>query len=228
MKGEPEVNEQIAKLNREIGERISARRLQLGMSQDELASKTGYTSASKRTIIQKIEAGKIGIKQSKIDLFAAALEITRNQLMGWEEEEPNLTDDTVTFHVIGDIAAGYDRNAVEEYTGVEMQIPRSWLKGRKQTDFFMLRVKGDSMYPMYQDGDVILVRKQSTLNHSGQIGVVIYGDDKATLKKVEYVYGEDWMKLVPINPNYPPTMVENEALEHCWVLGYPVKLIREI
>ena len=43
----------------------------------------------------------------------------------------------------------------------------------------------------------------------------------------EYM-GEDWMKLIPINPQYPPMMIENEALEECSVLGVPRMVIREI
>ena len=53
------------------------------MSQDELAKRTGYTS---RTSIAKIEAGKIDLPQSKIALFADALDTTVAYLMGWEEE----------------------------------------------------------------------------------------------------------------------------------------------
>ena len=92
----------------------------------------------------------------------------------------------------------------------------------------MLRVKGDSMYPLYMAGDIVLVLRQSTLNRSGDIGVIRYNEEEATLKKVEFVMGEDWMKLVPINPQYPPMMIENEDLEQCSVLGIPRMVIREI
>ena len=50
----------------------------------------------------------------------------------------------------------------------------------------------------------------------------------ATLKKVEYVLGEDWMKLIPINPEYQPKTIEGADLELCRVLGIPKLLIREI
>ncbi len=55
-----------------------------GMSQEELALKTGYTS---RTSIAKIEAGAVDLPQSKIIKFAKALKTTPAQLMGWENEE---------------------------------------------------------------------------------------------------------------------------------------------
>ena len=141
---------------------------------------------------------------------------------------PNITEDYTTFPVIGEIAAGYDHIAAEDWDGEKIDIPNKYLKGRNKTDFFVLLVTGESMFPTYQDGDKVLILKQSTLNYSGQIGAVLYDDEYATLKKIEYVYGEDWMRLVPVNPNVPPTMIEGERLEHCRVLGIPKLLIREI
>lgn len=162
--------------------------------------------------------------------IAKRLGVTVAQLSGTASPIPSvgIDEDTVTFSIIGDIAAGYDHIATADWDSENIDIPRSWLHGHPQTDFFTLRVKGDSMYPIYQDGDIVLVKRQATLNRSGEIGVIIYGDDHATLKKVEYVMGEDWMRLIPINPNFKPEMVVGEDLEHCRVLGFPVKLIRNI
>lgn len=141
---------------------------------------------------------------------------------------PNITKNYTTFPVIGEVAAGYDHIACEDWEGDTVDIPNEYLKGRSRDEFFVLRVKGDSMYPTYQDGDKVLVLKQSTLNYSGQVGVVLYDDELGTLKKVEYKMGEDWMKLIPINPAFPPVRIENEELEHCRILGIPRLLIREI
>lgn len=58
---------------------IRKKRLELGMSQDELAKKTGYKD---RTSISKIEAGKVDLSQSKIKAFALALDTTTSELLG--------------------------------------------------------------------------------------------------------------------------------------------------
>ena len=84
------------------------------------------------------------------------------------------------------------------------------------------------MYPLYQDGDKVLVLRQSTLNESGEVGVILYDGDTATLKKIEYKQGEDWLRLVPLNPEYKPKVIANEDLEQCRVLGIPRLLIREL
>lgn len=141
---------------------------------------------------------------------------------------PEVTEDTVIFPVIGEIAAGYDYPANEDWSGETVEIPKSYLHGRSRDEFFVLSVKGDSMYPQYMDGDKVLILKQSTMNRSGEIGAIIYDGDMATLKKIEYVDGEDWVKLIPINPEYTPKTIRNEDLEQCHVLGIPRLLVREI
>ena len=141
---------------------------------------------------------------------------------------PEVTEDTVIFPVIGEIAAGYDYPAYEDWSGDTVEIPKSYLHGRSRDDFFVLSIKGDSMYPQYMDGDKVLILKQSTMNRSGEIGAIIYDGDMATLKKIEYVDGEDWVKLIPINPEYTPKTIRNEDLEQCHVLGIPRLLAREI
>lgn len=141
---------------------------------------------------------------------------------------PEVTEDTVIFPVIGEIAAGYDYPAYEDWSGETVEIPKSYLHGRSRDDFFVLSVKGDSMYPQYMDGDKVLILKQSTMNRSGEIGAIIYDGDMATLKKIEYMDGEDWVKLIPINPEYTPKTIRNEDLEQCHVLGIPRLLVREI
>ena len=67
-----------------IGERIKRRRLELKMSQEELAEKLGYTH---RSTIAKIEKGVNDVSGSKIDQFATALKVSTAYLMGFEDEE---------------------------------------------------------------------------------------------------------------------------------------------
>ncbi len=216
-----------------LGERIKKRREELGMSQEVLAQKLNYKS---RSSINKIELGLNDISQSKIMDFAKALRTSPAYLMGWDENpdpdkklySPNVTNDVVTFPVLGKIAAGYDELAVEDWSGDTVEIPVSYLKGRPRTDYFVLCVHGDSMYPLYHDGDKVLILKQTTLNNSGDIGAIMYDDDCATLKKVEFIHGEDWLKLIPINPEYMPKTITGERLEHCRVIGIPKMLVREI
>ena len=70
-----------------IGERIKARREELGMTQEELAAKVGYKH---KTSISRIEKNKSDISTSDVFEFADALETTVQYLMGWEALDSTL------------------------------------------------------------------------------------------------------------------------------------------
>lgn len=68
-----------------IGERIKQRRIELALSQDELAKKVGYKS---RSSIQKIESAR-KLPIDKVQAMATALECSPAVLMGWEDKYGN-------------------------------------------------------------------------------------------------------------------------------------------
>lgn len=68
----------------ELYKNIRGKRKELKISQEELAKMVGYTD---RSMIAKVEKGEVDLSQTKIGLFAKALQTTPASLMGWEEEE---------------------------------------------------------------------------------------------------------------------------------------------
>ena len=210
-----------------FSDNLKALRYERHITQQQLADALGLS----RSTIGMYEKGEREPDFETSEAIADYFNVRLDDLVGRKNANallsPTISTDTVTFPVIGEIAAGYNHCAVEDWSGETVEIPTYYLKGRKQDDFFVLSVKGDSMYPLYMDGDKVLILRQSTLNHSGEIGAIVY-DDYATLKKVEYVNGEDWLRMVPINPQYPPKRVEGAELEQCKVLGIPKLLIREM
>ncbi|MBQ0097377.1 MAG: LexA family transcriptional regulator [Oscillospiraceae bacterium] len=196
-----------------------------GKSQSEL---TEYLNI-KKSIYSDWKSGRLSSYNKYLPQIAEFFGVSVDYLVnGKDDFAPRITSDYVTFPVIGEVGAGYSIPAVEDWSGDTVDIPLSYLKGRQKEEFFVLKVTGDSMYPKYQDGDKVLVLRQSTLNHSGQVGVIVYDGDIGTLKRIEYAVGEDWLRLVPINPNYPPKKIKDAELEQCTVLGIPKLLIREI
>ena len=210
---------------------LKAKRKELGLTLAQIAEKIGVTEAT----VQRWESGNIkSLRHERIAKLADILGVTPAVLMGWDEPtaptlpSPIITEDTVTFPVITSVAAHYDGVSIDESAvGEKIEVPRAYLKGRKAEDFCAMRVRGDSMYPAFQNGDIVLVLRQSTMNHSGEIGVISYGDDEMTIKRINYVDGEDWLKLVPLNPAYPPRRIEGVDLEICHIIGIPQVLIRE-
>lgn len=218
--------------------RFSARFAQLLSETEE----NTYTLADKLSLtpgtISRYQNGIMAPKITTLYAMAEIFNVNPDWLRGAEPARreryssrypaPAITEDYVTFPVIGEVAAGYDHLAYENWEGETVEIPRSYLKGRPQSDYFVLTVCGDSMYPMYMEGDKVLILKQPAMDHSGQIGAVLYDNECATLKRVEYVTGEDWLRLIPVNPNYPPKRIEKEALEKCRILGIPRLILREV
>lgn len=74
-----------------IYDRIKQLREQQGLSQQALAEKVGFKTAS---AVNKIELGLRDINQSKIIAFAKALNTTPAYLMGWEENKSDYISDS--------------------------------------------------------------------------------------------------------------------------------------
>ena len=121
--------------------------------------------------------------------------------------------------VLGTVAAGIPISAVEDILDYE-EVPQSW---ENQGEFFALRIKGDSMQPKMDDGDVVIVRQQSDANSGDTVIVLVNGDD-ATCKKLQKT--ENGIMLVSTNPNYLPMFFTNEEIstKPVVILGKVVEL----
>ncbi len=215
-----------------LGDNIKKLRKSTGLTQEDIAKEIGV---SKQTV-QKYENGIINnIPSDKIEVIAKLLKTTPAKLMGWEDSRssrsfnlvsPNITDDIVTFPVIGSIAAGYNEIAVEDWSGETIDVPRSYLRGRDKSDFFVLQVHGNSMYPLYHEKDKVLIRKQNYIEHNGDVGAVIYDGECVTLKRVDIF--DDMIRLSPINPEYQPKELKGVDMETYHILGVPRLLVREM
>ena len=75
-----------------FGENIRKKRIELGITQEELATRMGYTNKS---TITKIEQGSRDVPQNKIVKFAEALGTTPAVLMGWVDEETGKKNDVL-------------------------------------------------------------------------------------------------------------------------------------
>ena len=91
----------------------------------------------------------------------------------------------------------------------------------KDPQAFALRVKGSSMSPRIEDGDVVIVSPQAE-SHNGDICVVrVSGED--TLKKVKFE--GNYIHLIPLNPEFEPVTVKKKDVDFAWKV---VKLIKEL
>lgn len=163
------------------GERIRARRIELGMTQDELAKKAGFKS---RSSINKIELSRV-LSNNKIEQMARLLDCSIAYLMGWEEKQEKSPPKGVKIPVLGRVAAGVPIEAVENIIDYE-EISKS---EAESGEYFALKIKGDSMAPQIRDSDVIIVRKQDDAESDQIVIALINGDDATCKRLIKYSDG---------------------------------------
>ena len=118
--------------------------------------------------------------------------------------------------VFGKVKAGYDYLANENIIG------KIYLdfKPSDPENYYALQVTGDSMEPLFSDGDIAIVHKQDDFDSSNTCIVLINGDE-ATVKKV--VRTEDGIDLIAMNPYYPVRHFTKEEISKI-----PVKIIGKV
>lgn len=125
--------------------------------------------------------------------------------------------------IYGTIPAGIPIAAIQDIEGYE-EIDPSMLRGGKR--YFGLKVKGNSMYPMFMEGDTIVVRQQPDCE-SGQVCAVRVNGDDATLKKV--IKQGSTTILQPLNPEYEPMFFVGSAGEPSLeIMGVVVEIRRKL
>ena len=124
----------------------------------------------------------------------------------------------VNVSIIGTITAGQPIEAIEINEGA-ISVPAKELN--LNSEYFALKVKGDSMIEEgIFNGDIVVIKKQSVAEN-GQTVIAIIDDNKATLKKI---YREkDRFRLQPANQNMLPFYRKEVEIR-----GVVIKMIRNL
>lgn len=198
---------------------LTDRRKELGLTMKQVAELVGVSEAT----VSRWESGQIAnMRRDKINSYAKALQVKPSFIMTGETEQSSPlpqgfqpVPSMKKIPRVGRIACGTPILAeenVEEYDSV----PEYW-----KADFTLICV-GDSMAPKIQDGDLVAIKQQETVEN-GQIAAVLI-DNEATLKRV-YVY-PDKLILRPENPNYEPIVIMNGESSNIRIEGRAVGFCR--
>jgi repressor LexA len=220
-----------------IGQRIKSERERQELTQGFIADKIGVVTST----IQRYETGNIKkIKIPVINAIASVLGVNPSWLLGLKVEKDihsnsatNRADrikedgsvyaipnsEQAKIKIYGKVPAGVPVEAIEDVVGEE-SIPREWLSGERE--YIALRVSGDSMYPKYLDGDIVIIKLQPDCE-SGQDAVVYVNGYDATLKTV--IKQDDGMiRLQPANPEFQPKTFHPKDIT---ILGVVKRLRRD-
>lgn len=163
-------------------------------------------------------------RMDKVELLADYFNVTKSELIEEYSSNGIASPGTRRINVLGSIRAGIPTEAVEDIIDWE-EIPEEMCKGGKE--YFGLKVKGDSMWPDFLEGDVVIIQKTPVCNNGNICAVYVNGYD-ATLKQIKL--GDDGsITLQPRNPSYPPRTYTKEEVEQLpvTIAGVVVELRRK-
>lgn len=112
-----------------IGDRIKAKRIERGWTQEELADRMGYKSKSS---INKIELGLNDIPQSKVAKFSEALQCSMEYLMGMDEPTKSSNKDILAKNLKYYIEkSGKSRQELAKIWRFPYSTVSEWINGNK-------------------------------------------------------------------------------------------------
>ena len=200
-----------------ISERIKEALEINNMKQADLIKKTGINKGALSSYI----SGKYEPKQNNIYLMAKALNVSEAWLMGMDVPIYRVVysdKKAICIPVLGRVAAGIPIDAIENIIDYE-EISESMAT---IGDLFALKIKGNSMIPGIKDGDIVIVKKQSTADHN-QIVIATTNGDDAVCKRF-FHYGNTVL-LHSDNPEYEDIDVTGREDFQIW--GVVIELRRK-
>lgn len=216
----------IRQVNNMFSERLKSLRNGAHLTQAQLAEKMDVSTAT----IGMWECGKRRPDLKKLQRLAELFGVTTDYILGQSnaslasyqlvnvEEALPLSEDTIP--VVACVRAGFGGAIEEDFSGME---PAYGVKN--PSEYRYVRVKGNSMSPKIEEGDLALVHLQPDVE-SGQIAVVIVGGEEAMIKKVVKDPVNGSVTLISINPDFPPKVLVRQQLHDFLVYGKIVGITR--
>lgn len=177
-----------------LGNRLRRLRTQKHLTQADL----GRLLNVHQTAISQWETDRTRPDQELLGRLADIYSVSIDYLLGEDSKENSQEDTSFRVPVFGTIPAGIPIEAIEDIEGYEEMRP---VAGYKNSEFFALRLSGDSMYPEYKSGDIVIFHAQETCD-SGQDCAVMVNSEDATFKRVRM--SEKGLTLQPLNPDFEP------------------------
>jgi repressor LexA len=178
---------------------IKELRKQKKISQAKLAEDLHVTQAT----VSRWETGEMLPTIDILNDLSRYFSVSVDYILGNKKTN---TKKGIKIPVLGYVRAGIPIEAIEEILDYE-EIPEEMAS---QGEYFALSVKGDSMEPRIQEGDVVIVRKQPDVE-SGEVAVVLVNGNDATVKK--FVKHENGVSLIAYNPKYEPMFYTCQEVE---------------
>ncbi|HHQ4900482.1 TPA: S24 family peptidase [Aeromonas veronii] len=218
-----------------ISDRIFSRRTALNLSKTALAKTIGVSDVS----VGKWESGLNQPKGRYLNDLAAALGVTVDWLLagsgdtptplveqhipGYHNVEPAVMLPGKRIPILSYVQAGNWREMCEQASNFDGNVEFVTASSEIGPYGFGLWLRGDSMVPLFKEGDLIIVDPDEG-PQPGDYVVAKNGSDGATFKKYRPrgidESGQEIFELVPLNEDYP-TMHSDR--QHIQIIGVMVE-----
>ena len=168
--------------------------------------------------------GNIYPRIDKIQMLANYFDIKKSDLVENKEKVDRLGNPVVSIPILGTVKAGYNYLAQENWIGT-VDVEASLVGDGK--GYFALKVHGDSMFPVFMEDDIVIVKQQNDFEN-GDIVVAIINGDEATIKKGKK--SDNSILLQPLNTNYEPLIFTYDQMKTSpgTIVGIVKQVKREI
>lgn len=204
----------------DLQSRLKILRKEFNYTQKDMGRLLNITPSAYGFYEQGRNTPTIDILEKMANLFSVSIDY----LMGNDDirlKNEVKIDSVVKVPVLGSVRAGVGGLAVEEVIGYEyaFNLPAD------ASDYFYLKVKGDSMEPKISEGDLALVKKQCDVE-SGELAIVLINGDEGVIKKVIKTENHT-VELHSFNAYYPARIFSGAALQDLKIIGKVINTTKQ-
>jgi transcriptional regulator with XRE-family HTH domain len=212
--------------------RLKQARLAAGLTMSELAERTGYQIG----YLQALEDGLARISESFVEKVCAALpDLSKEELLSGSDHPPVVGEDSPMFGTVGKkpeivLPPGVSARYVPMISWAQAGTMKSFSDEAYQYEAYLafnvtdpkafsVQIRGDSMAPKYEDGDVVILAPSKLPRNSNLVIARLSEERGGDVMFKIFSQSNDGHRvmLTSYNPAYPP--LEYERKDFLWI--YP-------
>ena len=202
-------------------------RTKYNLTQEQLANKINSTRSTVNNWENEISEPNLDMIRKLTETFNVKDNIVFEDLKSkYNTSFVDLEEDTINIPVLGRIPAGIPFEAIEDVIKY-IDMPKEWIYGNKE--YFGLLIDGNSMFPKYQNGDIVIFQKcEDPIKCNNKDCAVMVNGNDATFKK--FIFNNNGVILQPYNMEYETKSFTPEEIQRLPVklVGFAVQIRRDL
>lgn len=202
-------------------------RTKYNLTQEQLANNINSTRSTVNNWENEISEPNLDMIRKLTETFNIKDNIVFEDLKSkYNTSFVDLEEDTINIPVLGRIPAGIPFEAIEDVIKY-IDIPKEWTYGNQE--YFGLLIDGNSMFPKYQNGDIVIFQKcEDPIKCNNKDCALMVNGNDATFKK--FIFNNIGVILQPYNMEYETKSFTPEEVQELPIklVGFAVQIRRDI